>query len=108
MHKALKSCRDPNCAGLVSNGGRYCQQHKWNGSRHARGYDNDWVNIRNRFMSKPENQLCRMCLRHGKYVMATDCDHIIPFQGLSDPLRLDVSNLQPLCKACNGAKAKRR
>jgi len=31
-------------------------------------------------------------------------DHIVPFRGLDDPLRLDRANLQGLCASCHSRK----
>jgi 5-methylcytosine-specific restriction endonuclease McrA len=33
-------------------------------------------------------------------------DHIVPFDGVDDPRRLDESNLQLLCGGCKSVKAK--
>jgi len=37
-------------------------------------------------------------------VPAEEVDHIRPFHGPADPLRLDASNLQSLCHACHVTK----
>jgi len=55
-------------------------------------------------MARPENQLCKHCIDRGTVTLATECDHVIPFRGLSDPLRLDPKNFQPLCGDCHRKK----
>ena len=57
-------------------------------------------------MSQPENILCRHCKANGLRVLATDCDHVVPFDGVDDPLRLDVENLRPLCEDCHGRRTR--
>jgi 5-methylcytosine-specific restriction protein A len=59
-------------------------------------------------MRQPENMLCRMCATNGYVRLAKQVDHIIPFVGLHDPLRLDKNNLQPLCVACHDRKTANR
>lgn len=73
---------------------------------HERGYDWDWHKLRNNFIK--QNPLCEHCeRRRGKLVEAEEVDHIIPFDGLKDPLRLDWTNLQSLCKQCHRLKTLR-
>lgn len=63
-------------------------------------------------MARPEHQVCVLCKSEGHVTKATDADHIIPFHGKQDPLRLDWNNLQPVCQSHNSRKlhedAKRR
>jgi 5-methylcytosine-specific restriction protein A len=40
-------------------------------------------------------------------VPATDVDHIVPFQDVDDPRRLDPTNLQSLCHECHSRKTQR-
>ena len=56
-------------------------------------------------MNQPENILCRHCKQRGLRVLATDCDHVVPFRGVDDLLRLDVNNLAPLCEDCHASQA---
>lgn len=104
----LAYCSHPGgCTERVPKG--RCQAHarayeQARGSRHERGYDADWVRLRDWFMAQPENQLCVLCDEQGLTVKATDCDHIVPFRGKADPRRLDPTNLQPLCEAHNARK----
>jgi 5-methylcytosine-specific restriction enzyme A len=101
-------CSYPRCPELLPMSG-YCRVHqrdrgRLEGSRTARGYDERYQRLRLWFMKQPDNVLCRYCLREGHVEIATDCDHIVPFRGLHDPLRLDPHNLQPLCARCHGRK----
>lgn len=50
--------------------------------------------------------LCRECAEHGNTSPATDSDHIKPLRTHWE-LRLDIDNVQPLCKDCHGRKTAR-
>lgn len=71
----------------------------------VRGYDRTWGKTRTNYANK--NPLCEHCLKRGKTNPMAEVDHIIPFQGPGDPLRLDWSNLQSLCKSCHRKKTAR-
>jgi 5-methylcytosine-specific restriction protein A len=58
-----------------------------------RGYDADWRRVRKQVLE--ETPICPC----GK--PATDVDHIRPFRGLADPLRLARGNLRALCHPCH-------
>jgi 5-methylcytosine-specific restriction protein A len=74
---------------------------KARGSAAKRGYDAKWTKLAEFLKHQPEFAACIRCNT------ATDCvDHIVPLKGKDDPLRLDLSNLQPMCKACNRTKGK--
>jgi 5-methylcytosine-specific restriction protein A len=103
----FRPCLEPHCGVLVPPGRVRCATHSkalGRGSRTARGYDEDYQRLRRVFMAQPENQLCRSCLTQDRITLATDCDHIVPFRGRSDPRRLDTNNLQPLCRSCHSIK----
>lgn len=73
------------------------------GSAASRGYDATWRRLRDWHLS--QYPLCEYCTRLGKLTPADVVDHIKPFDGPLDPLRLQTSNLQSLCKSCHdGAK----
>lgn len=57
-------------------------------------YDKQWEKTRNYFIQR--NPTCAECERRGFLEPATQIDHIIPVEVRPD-LRLDQSNLQPLC-----------
>ena len=76
------------------------------GSARQRGYDARWQKVRDYHIRA--NPLCVKCEERGRTVVGKDVDHIIPFDGLSDPKRLDGCNLQTLCRACHNAKTARQ
>ena len=76
------------------------------GSARQRGYDARWQKVRDYHIRA--NPLCVKCEERGRTVAGKDVDHIIPFDGLSDPKRLDGCNLQTLCRACHNAKTARQ
>ena len=70
-----------------------------------RGYDNRWQKLRLRKLAT--QPICENpAKRRGCTDLATEIDHIIPFQGREDPLRLDWGNLQSLCKSCHSSKTR--
>lgn len=85
------------------------------GSATSRGYGADWRRLRLQFLDA--NPLCRFCADTGRTEAATVVDHITTIADRPD-LRLDWSNLRPLCKPCHdrhtareqafGGKASRR
>jgi 5-methylcytosine-specific restriction protein A len=88
--------------------GSYCQFHikdkterapDRRGTAASRGYDHIWRKLRAQFVLM--YPLCLHCDERGRVTPAKDVDHIIPFKGLDDPLRLDWSNLRGLCRACH-------
>lgn len=71
-----------------------------------RGYGSKWQRARVRFLSNPENVLCRMCSAEGVTVMATVVDHIAPHRG-DQVLFWNEANWQPLCAAHHSADKQR-
>lgn len=67
-----------------------------------RGYDRAWKQLRDRKLKY--NPLCEHCEKSGRVESATEVDHIIPFEGINDPVRLDWDNLQSLCHTCHQRK----
>jgi hypothetical protein len=66
-------------------------------SRQKRGYDTDWYRLQESHLAANP-----VCVRCGK--SATQADHMQPFDGVDDPLRLDMTNLQSLCIVCHAEK----
>lgn len=62
-------------------------------SRHERGYDNDWQQLRAAHLIRQP-----YCARCG--ATATTVDHVIPIRKAPER-RLDPTNLQSLCTACH-------
>lgn len=72
-------------------------------SRQDRGYDAKWYRLQKSHLKK--NPICA-CPHDNPdcQVEATQADHIRPFSGKDDPLRLDPENLQSLCISCHAVK----
>lgn len=109
--KPKRFCGVPGCPNLVELGVTRCPTHqrakennfdKRRGTSHSRGYDREWRRLRAAKLSA--NPLCEECLRLNRVTTATDVDHIEPFNGVNDPLRLAWDNLQSLCHTCHSRK----
>lgn len=75
---------------------RVRKRERYRGSRQERGYDAEWVDLRDRYMVSVKGQ-CEECRRRGYLTLAHAIDHIIPLK--DDPsLRLSWDNLQALCR----------
>ena len=101
----LVLCAERGCSVRVPRG--RCSEHAKQfegrrGTRHERGYDQAWVKLRNWFIK--QSVLCAHCRLKGLRVLAAEVDHIVPFAGLNDPLRLDTNNLTGLCVPCHRRK----
>jgi 5-methylcytosine-specific restriction protein A len=100
----------------VRDGAGYCAAHKraaagsfadaQRGSRHDRGYGNDWDKRRKRILAR-DCGLCQECRRQGRLMAVGGkpytafVDHIIPkAEGGTD----DDGNLETLCRPCHTAK----
>lgn len=68
------------------------------GSAASRGYDADWRRLRLQYLAA--HPLCLFCADADRVEAATVVDHIVPIADRPD-LRLDWSNLRPLCKPCH-------
>lgn len=102
-------CAHPGCPSLVPHGQKYCDKHRVMHpeevrSAAGRGYGSRWNRARKRFLEA--HPLCEECLKHGRYVKATDVDHIIPHRG-DQKLFWDESNWQALCHSCHSKKTAR-
>jgi 5-methylcytosine-specific restriction protein A len=67
-----------------------------------RGYDSDWRRLRAEVLQA--EPLCRLC----RSAPATEVDHIAPFHGLHDPLRLARGNVRPVCVLCHRRRTARQ
>jgi len=67
-----------------------------------RGYDATWYEFRDAWIR--EHPLCCECEAGGLSAAAEHVDHVIPFDGVDDPLRLDPENVQSLCRPCHSRK----
>jgi len=103
--RSKKPCSVPGCPALVSE--RWCEAHTKNkfvsrsydqlrGSSSARGYDGKWAKLRLVALRR-DSYLCQECLKQDRPTAARDVDHIKPI-ATHPELRLDIDNLQSLCK----------
>ena len=106
-----KPCLHPGCPALIDSGSR-CEEHRKEyqqrldrsrGNSHQRGYDADWRRLREAAL-KRDNYLCQKCLAQGRMTPANIVDHRIRFHGTDDPRRLDLDNLESMCKSCHSTK----
>jgi hypothetical protein len=74
-------------------------------SARARGYDRDWDRLRAAILA--EEPMCRECARRGIERAAQTLDHVVPIRDAPE-LRLDPTNLQPLCWPCHRRKTNSR
>ena len=107
----LKPCSTPQCparvarrnaskcAACLKEHGREDRARR--GSSTARGYDRVWRKKARQYLA--EHPVCE-CELEACYEPSVEVDHIIPFAGIDDPLRLDDDNLQALAKACHSKK----
>lgn len=80
------------------------KQYENRGTRHQRGYTNDWLRARLRHLAK--EPFCRACaLAERSTVVATEVDHIVPHRG-NKRLFWDATNWQSLCKSCHSRKSR--
>lgn len=107
-------CNHPGCPELVPRGESLCVLHKKakqkklaqsnreKNPREQKFYNSkEWVTLsRNLRVNEP---FCRMCANEGRQSFGYVTDHIIPLK-MSWERRLDPSNLQTLCRICDGKK----
>lgn len=106
-----KPCTYPGCRALAI--GKYCDKHantdkdkktahdKRRLSSSKRGYGTKWRKYRLRFLA--EHPMCVHCILHGRVVIATVVDHMVPHRG--DMVKFwDTGNHQALCKRCHDVK----
>lgn len=97
--KIKSTGKDGLCDGCRSKFKGWDTYQRFKGSTVAR-YGKSWYKLRQRILER-DNYLCQSCLMQGRYVTATDVDHIVPVaHGGTD----DESNLQSLCHECHKVK----
>jgi 5-methylcytosine-specific restriction endonuclease McrA len=78
------------------------RRHDQRAPSSQRGYDREWSQLRNAYAQ--QYPLCEHCLKRSVITPMHEVDHIVPFSGLADPLRLAWDNLQSLCRPCHATK----
>ena len=111
--KPPRPCMVQGCRGF-STGNGYCKEHQYihlekmavrqkrvddkRGQSQDRGYDWQWRKVRRlKFLSNP---LCEWCESKGIIKSAEEIHHIVSIKEAPDK-RLEIDNLQSLCKACH-------
>lgn len=85
---------------------RHKERTLYQGSASERGYDTAWKKLRASHVA--EHPLCEDCLQEGVVnPEQIEVDHVQPFHGKDDPLRLDPNNLRSLCKRHHQLKTQR-
>jgi 5-methylcytosine-specific restriction protein A len=103
-------CTYPGCQALTDKS--RCERHNFSESR--RYYDkhnrpeyrklyNTSLWKRLRIMVLKEQPLCKACKKQGRFIPATDVDHIKDHKGDAS-LFFDYDNLQALCHECHSRK----
>ena len=109
--KPLTPCATPGCPAVSK--GRFCDKHtkqyKKSESKHyeahrpsrvKRGYGEHWQKLRKMILY--EDPLCVRCAGVGRYVAATQVDHID-----GNAMNNARENLQALCASCHSRKTMR-
>ena len=99
-------CAQQGCPRLIPKGKKYCTEHaalhpEEVRSAAGRGYGSAWQKARKQYLEA--HPLCVECMKEGRYVKATDVDHIVPHRG-DQKLFWDRSNWQALCHRCHSRK----
>lgn len=108
-YKPKVPCKHPGCSELIPAGHKYCEKHRAMHpeevrSAAGRGYNRAWQKASKAFLQK--HPLCVQCIKEGRYVKATDVDHIVPHRG-DERLFWDEDNWQPLCHKHHSQKTRR-
>lgn len=73
-------------------------------SRQSRGYGKEHDQVRRKLMADPERMWCTECLKEGRYIPGTICDHVIP---LSRGGKTGIEHQQMLCQRHSDEKTAR-
>jgi len=76
------------------------ERERYRGTKQERGYGGEWERISQ--IVRKAQPVCMIC--HD--AASEDVDHIVPFNGLSDPLRTARSNLRAVCRECHNRKTR--
>jgi hypothetical protein len=115
-HAPARTCGRPGCCGIVrDNICSHCGPIRttgWsndNGSRQQRGYDDAWLALRAEFIREKQREaiesglsLFPICSACNKPIRGqVHVDHVRAFDGVDDPLRLDLANLRAMHPSCH-------
>ena len=78
------------------------QREQFRGTKQQRGYGGEWERISR--LKRQQQPVCEVCCA----AAADDVDHVVPFDGINDPLRTEWNNLQSICRACHNRKTHSR
>jgi 5-methylcytosine-specific restriction protein A len=73
-------------------------------SASERGYDSRWTKLRAAYVA--QHPLCEDCIAEGRTMAVHEVDHIIPINGINDPLRLMWDNLRSRCRSHHASKTR--
>jgi len=76
------------------------EAYRRKGTKQERGYGGVWEKLS--LMKRASCPVCEVCNNS----TATQVDHIVPFDGENDPLRLEWTNLQSICQECHTRKTR--
>ena len=115
-----RTCGKPGCKGIIrDNVCSVCGEVKrsgwrddrWRGTATNRGYDVVWSRLRRVVIEDATMRaavrglsafpICEICSQPIEDTSEIDVDHIEPFKGRDDPLRLNRDNLRVLHRACH-------
>ena len=69
-------------------------------------HSSEWQAVRRQVLDR-DHYLCQVCKRAGRITPATTVHHIIPLR-VDYGKRLDLPNLETICRACHNAEHKER
>jgi 5-methylcytosine-specific restriction protein A len=110
--KPKRPCGAAGCSELVD--GYYCEKHGKAGNAEYNRYRRDgeangfyngkaWRTLAKRQLQR--EPLCAECFKNGRVNTAVIADHVVPIK--QGGARLDIDNLQSLCRACHNRKTGR-
>ena len=112
--KPKRPCRHPGCPNLSDQS--YCEAHRKGAAADSnRVYDESrrdremkefynspaWRSLRE--LKLKRNPVCEECYRKGRISKAAIADHVLPAREYPSK-RLDIDNLQSLCRGCHNKK----
>ena len=107
-----KPCDKGGCHGIVRQGVcSACAQTTRRGTNSERGYDARWRKVRQYVITDATMEaamagvacfpICEVCDKPIEEAKGIHVDHILPFVGRNDPLRLLHSNLRVMHQGCH-------